>query len=82
MPDFLRTDDVAEAGRFTQWRHWSPATFVPLECAQVSREPFRGRPVGDSCPPRLVAAAGRVPGPIPRAGARCPRRKAGSPGWR
>ena len=42
MPDFLRTDDVAEAGRLAQWRHWISATFVPLECAQVSREPFRG----------------------------------------
>ena len=34
MPDFLWTDDVAEAGRFTQWRHWISATFVPLECAR------------------------------------------------
>ena len=42
MADFLRTDDVAEADRFAQWRHWISSTFVPLECAQVSREPFRG----------------------------------------
>jgi AraC-like DNA-binding protein len=42
MADYLRTDDVAEADRFDQWRHWISATFVPLECAQVSREPFRG----------------------------------------
>jgi AraC-like DNA-binding protein len=42
MADFLRTDDVAEADRFAQWRHWISATFVPLECAQVSRKPFRG----------------------------------------
>ena len=42
MADFLRTDDVAEADRFAQWRHWISATFVPLECAQVNREPFRG----------------------------------------
>src|SRR5215471_8854346 len=42
MADFLRTDDVAEADRFAQWRHWISATFVPLECAQVSREPFQG----------------------------------------
>ena len=42
MADFLRTDDVAEAERFDQWRHWISATFVPLECAQVSRAPFHG----------------------------------------
>jgi AraC-binding-like domain len=42
MADFLRTDDVAEADRFAQWRHWISATFVPLECAQISRAPFRG----------------------------------------
>jgi AraC-like DNA-binding protein len=42
MADFLRTRDVAEADRFDQWRHWISATFVPLECAQVSRKPFRG----------------------------------------
>ena len=42
MADFLRTDDVAEADRFAQWRHWISATFVPLECAQASRQPFRG----------------------------------------
>jgi len=42
MADFLRTGDVAEADRFAQWRHWISATFVPLECAQVSRKPFRG----------------------------------------
>ena len=34
MADFLRTDDVAEADRFAQWRHWISATFVPLECAR------------------------------------------------
>jgi len=33
---------VAEADRFAQWRHWISSTFVPLECAQVSRQPFRG----------------------------------------
>ena len=42
MANFLRTDDVAEKDRFDQWRHWISATFVPLECAQVSRAPFRG----------------------------------------
>jgi len=42
MADSLRTEDVAEADRFAQWRHWISSTFVPLECAQVSREPFRG----------------------------------------
>jgi AraC-like DNA-binding protein len=42
MADFLRTDDVAEADRFTQWRHWISSTFVPLECAQVTRGAFRG----------------------------------------
>ena len=42
MADFLRTDDVAEAERFDQWRHWISATFVPLECAQVSRAAFHG----------------------------------------
>jgi AraC-like DNA-binding protein len=42
MADFLRTDDVTEAERFAQWRHWISATFVPLECAQVQRAPFRG----------------------------------------
>jgi AraC-like DNA-binding protein len=42
MAHVLRTDDVAEADRFAQWRHWISATFVPLECAQVSRAPFHG----------------------------------------
>jgi AraC-like DNA-binding protein len=42
MTHVLRTDDVAEADRFAQWRHWISATFVPLECAQVSRAPFHG----------------------------------------
>ena len=59
MADFLRTDDVAEADRFTQWRHWISATFVPLECAQVRREPFRGevghRGLGDMLVSRVEA---------------------------
>jgi hypothetical protein len=42
MAEVLRTDDVTQADRFAQWRHWISATFVPLECAPVSREPFRG----------------------------------------
>jgi AraC-like DNA-binding protein len=42
MAGVLRTDDVTQADRFAQWRHWISATFVPLECAPVSREPFRG----------------------------------------
>lgn len=40
--EVLRTEDVTEGDRFAQWRHWISATFVPLECAPVSREPFRG----------------------------------------
>ncbi len=42
MAEVLRTDDVTQADRFAQWRHWISATFVPLECAPVTREPFRG----------------------------------------
>jgi len=42
MAEVLRTDDVTQADRFAQWRHWISATFVPPECAPVSREPFRG----------------------------------------
>jgi hypothetical protein len=42
MAEVLRTDDVTQADRFAQWRDWISATFVPLECAPVSREPFRG----------------------------------------
>src|SRR5215831_3418926 len=38
----LRTEEVPRADRFAQWRHWISATFVPLECTRVSREPFRG----------------------------------------
>jgi hypothetical protein len=33
MAEVLRTDDVTQADRFAQWRHWISATFVPLECA-------------------------------------------------
>jgi AraC-like DNA-binding protein len=59
MADFLRTDDVAEADRFAQWRHWISATFVPLECAQVTREPFRGEvghwELGDMLVSRVAA---------------------------
>jgi AraC-like DNA-binding protein len=40
--EVLQTDDVTEAQRFAQWRHWVSDTFVPLECAPVSRRPFRG----------------------------------------
>ena len=43
MTDFLRTDDVTGADRFEHWRRWVSATYVPLECARVSREPFRGQ---------------------------------------
>ncbi len=42
MADFLRTDDVTQEDRFAHWRHWVSATYVPLECAPVDREPFRG----------------------------------------
>ena len=42
MAEVLRTDDVNQADRFAQWRHWISATLVPLECAPVSRDPFRG----------------------------------------
>jgi AraC-like DNA-binding protein len=42
MAEVLRTDDVTQADRFAQWRHWISATFVPLECAPVTREPFHG----------------------------------------
>ncbi|MGE5289686.1 MAG: cupin domain-containing protein, partial [Micromonosporaceae bacterium] len=41
MTDVLRTDDLRQAERFDQWRHWATSTCVPLECAPVSREPFR-----------------------------------------
>jgi AraC-like DNA-binding protein len=40
--EILRTEDVTDADRFARWRHWVSATFVPLECAPVIREPFRG----------------------------------------
>jgi len=55
MAEVLRTDDVTQADRFAQWRHWISATFVPLECAPVSREPFRarwrtGNSAGSWCP--------------------------------
>ena len=30
MAEVLRTDDVTQADRFAQWRHWISATFVPL----------------------------------------------------
>jgi|SRR5690349_1966557 len=43
MTDFLQTDDVTGADRFETWRRWVSATYVPLECARVSREPFRGQ---------------------------------------
>ena len=42
MAEVLRTDDVTQADRFAQWRHWISAMFVPLECAPVTRELFRG----------------------------------------
>lgn len=38
----LRTDEVTESERFARWRHWVSGTFVPLECAPVSRQPFNG----------------------------------------
>ena len=38
----LRTEDVPQADRFDQWRHWVSAAFVPVECLPGSREPFRG----------------------------------------
>jgi AraC-like DNA-binding protein len=40
--DLLRTDDVPGDQRFAQWRHWVSEAFVPLECAPVTRRPFRG----------------------------------------
>jgi AraC-like DNA-binding protein len=43
MADFLRTDDVTQEDRFAHWRHWVSATYVPLECAPLDREPFRGK---------------------------------------
>ena len=43
MADFLRTDDVTQEDRFARWRHWVSATYVPLECAQLDRQPFRGQ---------------------------------------
>src|ERR1700736_6235376 len=42
MTEVLRTAEVAEADRFAQWRHWISSTFVPMECARVSRRPFSG----------------------------------------
>jgi AraC-like DNA-binding protein len=42
MAELLRTEEVAEADRFAQWRHWISSTFVPMECARVSRRPFSG----------------------------------------
>jgi AraC-like DNA-binding protein len=42
MTEVLRTDDLRQAERFDQWRHWATLTCVPLECAPVSRKPFRG----------------------------------------
>ena len=61
MADFLRTDDVAEADRFAQWRHWISSTFVPLECAQVSREPFRGEVASWELGEMLVSRVGADP---------------------
>jgi AraC-like DNA-binding protein len=42
LAEVLRTDEVAESERFARWRHWISATFIPLECAPVTRQPFRG----------------------------------------
>jgi AraC-like DNA-binding protein len=42
MAELLRTEEIAEADRFAQWRHWISSTFVPMECARVSRRPFSG----------------------------------------
>jgi AraC-like DNA-binding protein len=61
MADFLRTDDVAEADRFAQWRHWISSTFVPLECAQVRSEPFRGEVASWELGEILVSRVGADP---------------------
>jgi AraC-like DNA-binding protein len=61
MAVVLRTDDVTQADRFAQWRHWISATFVPLECAPVGRGPFRGEvahwELGDLLVSRVAAEA-------------------------
>ena len=61
MAGVLRTDDVTQADRFAQWRHWISATFVPLECAPVGRGPFRGEvahwELGDLLVSRVAAEA-------------------------
>lgn len=61
MAEVLRTDDVTQADRFAQWRHWISATFVPLECAPVGRGPFRGEvahwELGDLLVSRVAAEA-------------------------
>jgi len=61
MAEVLRTDDVTQADRFAQWRHWISATFVPLECAPVGRGPFRGEvahwELGDLLVSRVSAEA-------------------------
>lgn len=33
MAELLRTEEVAEADRFAQWRHWISSTVVPMERA-------------------------------------------------
>ncbi len=61
MAEVLRTDDVTQADRFAQWRHWISATFVPLECAPVGRGSFRGEvahwELGDLLVSRVAAEA-------------------------
>jgi AraC-like DNA-binding protein len=61
MAEVLRTDDVTQADRFAQWRHWISATFVPLECAPVGRGAFRGEvahwELGDLLVSRVAAEA-------------------------
>ena len=42
LAEVLCTEEVTQADRFAQWRHWISATFVPLECVPTSRKPFRG----------------------------------------
>jgi len=38
----LRADQVAEFQRFADFRHWICSTFVPLECAPITTDPFSG----------------------------------------
>ena len=64
MAEVLRTDDVTQADRFAQWRHWISATFVPLECAPVSRGtvPRRGGALGTGRPAGVPGGRRTAPG--------------------